>query len=170
MVAMDTKAQGPQQIASYMDDPPPRGLFSRLARVALHMARLQEESMAAIDLRFADYTVLAILYREAVPEGLPVSRLADLVLRPMGSITQVLDRLVRSELVRREPDPKDRRMVLIAITEEGERVARRGAEVYDRVHARVLAEMDREEVEQIDRGVRQLLEALEADLERAVED
>jgi DNA-binding MarR family transcriptional regulator len=151
-------------IAPYLDEPPPRGLFTRLARVALHISRLQEEAMSAIELRFSDYTVLATLYKEDVPGGLPVSRLADLVLRPMGSITQVLDRLARQGLVRREPDPSDRRMVLIAITEEGERIARRGAEVYDRVHARVLEGMEPEELARVDEGIRRLLEALERDL------
>ena len=85
--------------------------------------------MGAIDLRVSDDTVLATLYKQDVPGGLPVSRLADLVLRPMGSITQVLDRLAKQDLLRREPDPSDRRMVLIAITEQGERVAQRGATI-----------------------------------------
>jgi DNA-binding MarR family transcriptional regulator len=161
---MSTQTDLSRPIAPYLDESPPRGLFTRLARVALHMARLQEESMRAIDLRFADYTVLATLRKEAVPEGLPVSRLADLVLRPMGSITQVIDRLAKLGLVERRPDPKDRRMVLLAITEEGERIARHGASVYDKVHARVLDGMESEELELVDGGIRRLLEALEEDL------
>ncbi len=157
-------------IAPYLDEAPPRGLFTRLARVALHVSRLQEEAMRAVDLRFSDYTVLATLFKEDVPGGLPVSRLADLVLRPMGSITQVLDRLAKQGLVRREPDPSDRRMVLIAITEEGEQVARRGAAVYDRVHARVLEGMTPEELAQVDFGIRRLLEALELDSANQADD
>ena len=120
--------------------------------------------MRAIDLRFADYMVLATLRKEDVKEGLPVSRLADLVLRPMGSITQVVDRLAKLDLVRRLPDPRDRRRVLIAITEEGERVALKGASVYDRVHARVVDGMDPDELAQVDQGIRRLLTALEADM------
>ena len=161
---MSSGAHLESPVAPYLDEPPPRGLFTRLARVALHMSRLQEESMRAIDLRFSDYTVLATLRKEAVKEGLPVSRLAELVLRPMGSITQVVDRLAKLDLVRREPDPRDRRMVLIAITEEGERVALHGASVYDAIHLRVVAEMDPAELDQIDQGVRRLLETLEADM------
>ena len=157
-------------IAPYLDEAPPRGLFTRLARVALHVSRLQDEAMRAVDLRFSDYTVLATLYKEDVPGGLPVSRLADLVLRPMGSITQVLDRLAKQDLVRRAPDPSDRRMVLIAITEEGERVARRGATVYDRVHARVLEGMAPDDLTQVDQGIRRLLEALELDSANQADD
>ena len=164
---METRPPLDPPVTAYLDEPPPRGLFTRLARVALHMARLQEESMRAIDLRFADYTVLATLRKEGVKEGLPVSWLAELVLRPMGSITQVVDRLEKLDLVRRELDPRDRRMVLIAITEEGERVALHGASVYDQIHARVVEEMDPEELDQVDRGIRRLLNALENDISGA---
>ena len=163
---MKTKKDRRPPIAPYLDEPPPRGLFTRLARVALHTARLQEESMRAIDLRFSDYTVLATLRKEGVEEGLPVSRLAELVLRPMGSFTQVIDRLARLDLVRRLTAPNDRRMVLIAITDEGERVALHGASVYDRIHSRVLEGLDPKHLDQIDRGVRLLLEALEEDMQK----
>jgi len=153
--------------ASYLDDPPPRGLFTRLARVALHLARLQQESVDPIALRFSDYTVLATLMKEQAGEGLPVSRLAELVLRPMGSITQIVDRLTRDGLVDRRLDPQDRRMVRIALSAEGEALARRGAAIYDEVHARVLEGVAAEEVERIDAAIRGLLELLERDQETA---
>jgi hypothetical protein len=57
------------------------------------MTCLQEESIRDHDLRYSDYTVLATLEKEGAKDGIPVSRLADLVLRPMGSITQIVDRL-----------------------------------------------------------------------------
>lgn len=120
--------------------------------------------MRAIDLRFSDYTVLATLRKEEAKDGLPVSRLAELVLRPMGSITQIVDRLAKLGLVKREPDPRDRRMVLIAMTDEGDQLAARGAAVYDEVHARVVEEMESDELDQVDRGIRRLLNALENDL------
>ena len=160
---MDTGSRSPEAAAPYMTAPPPRGLFTRLARVALHLTRLQEESIRDLDLRYSDYTVLATLEKEGAKDGLPVSRLADLVLRPMGSITQIVDRLARAELVERVPDPRDRRMVLIAITSEGERVALRGSEVYDRIQARVLDGMQPDELGDVDRAIRRLLEAFEAD-------
>ena len=61
-------------------------------------------------------------------------------------------------------------MVLIAITEEGERVALQGASVYDRVHARVLEGMEPQELEQVDQGIRRLLARLEDDLLRSKQD
>lgn len=166
---MDRRDESPQPVPPYLTAPPPAGLFTRLARVALHLTRLQEESIDGLDLRYSDYTVLATLEKEGARDGLPVSRLAQLVLRPMGSITQVLDRLAKAALVERIPDPNDRRMVLIAITEEGRRVAQRGTQVYEDIQRRVLADISPDELEAVDRGVRRLLEALESDQARAPE-
>ncbi len=126
--------------------------------------------MRAVDLRFADFTVLATLAKESARDGLPVSRLAELVLRPMGSITQVVDRLEKLDLVERQPDPRDRRMVLIALTKEGARVAEQGGAVYDRVHARVLESMAPAEIEEVDRAIRLLLDRLDDDLFEKLED
>ena len=99
-------------LPDYVLDPSPLALFTRLQRVGLHLERLQAEAMAEIDMTFADYTLVATLHREPAPHTLPVSRLAELVLRPMGSITQVVDRLERAGLVTRRFDPDDRRRVL----------------------------------------------------------
>jgi DNA-binding MarR family transcriptional regulator len=158
---MDRRSEPLESDASYMTAPPPRGLFTRLARVALHLTRVQEESIRDLGLRYRDYTVLATLEKEGAKDGLPVSRLADLVLRPMGSITQIVDRLAKAGLVERIPDPRDRRMVLIAITAEGERVALHGGEVYDGIQVRVLEGMELDELGEVDLAICRLLEAFE---------
>ncbi len=160
---MDRREATLEPIPAYLTAPPPAGLFTRLARAALHLARLQEESIDGLDLLYSDFTVLATLEKEDAHAGLPVSRLAQLVLRPMGSITHILDRLAKADLVERIPDPRDRRMVLIAITDEGRRVARQGSHVYEGIQRRILADMAPAELETVDRGVRRLLEALESD-------
>ncbi len=80
-------------LPAYVLDPSPLAMFTRLQRVGLHLEALQDEAMAEIGLTFSDYTILATLHREPPPHRLPVSRLAELVLRPMGSITQVVDRI-----------------------------------------------------------------------------
>jgi DNA-binding MarR family transcriptional regulator len=79
----------------------------------------------------------------------------------MGSITQLVDRLAREGLVTREADPRDRRKVRIALTEEGARIAQRGARVYDRIHALALEGVPPEALDRIDDGVRELLDILE---------
>ena len=146
-----------------LNEPPPRGLFTRLARVALHLSRLQEESIEGLSLKYSDYTVLNTLRRFGEDGGLPVVRLARLVLRPVGSMTLILDRLEQTGLIERRADPDDRRSVLIMLTPRGEDVSRRGADAYDTIQARVLDGVESPNLERIDVAIRELLEALEAD-------
>ena len=151
------------ELPDYVLDPSPSAVFTRLQRVGLHLERLQAEAMAEIDMTFADYTLLATLHREPAPHALPVSRLAELVLRPMGSITQVVDRLERASLVARHLDANDRRRVLIELTATGVDLAERGDKAYRVSRERVLASLGPAEVADIDRAVTTMLLALEAD-------
>lgn len=153
-------------LPDYVLDPSPLAMFTRLQRVGLHLERLQAEAMAEIDMTFADYTLLATLHREPAPYALPVSRLAELVLRPMGSITQVVDRLERADLVERRLDPGDRRRVLIALTVAGVDLAERGDKAYRVSRERVLADLATAEVTRIDSAIASLLATLESDQER----
>ncbi|MDG2025504.1 MAG: MarR family transcriptional regulator [Acidimicrobiales bacterium] len=150
-------------LPDYVLDPSPLAMFTRLQRVGLHLERLQAEAMAAVDMSFADYTLLATLHREPAPHALPVSRLAELVIRPMGSITQVVDRLERSGLVCRQLDPGDRRRVLIELTAEGIDLAARGDDAYRVSRERVLAELPEADLVRVDGAITRLLAVLESD-------
>jgi DNA-binding MarR family transcriptional regulator len=150
-------------LPDYVLDPSPLAMFTRLHRVGLHLERLQEEAMDEIEMTFADYTIIATLHRERSPHALPVSRLAELVLRPMGSITQVVDRLERAGLVARGLDPDDRRRVLIELTAAGVDVAERGDDAYRLSRERVLARLDTAHLAKIDTAVFALLDLLEQD-------
>ena len=149
------------ELPDYVLDPSPLAVFTRLQRVGLHLERLQAEAMAEIDMTFADYTLIATLHREPVPHALAVSRLAELVLRPMGSITQLVDRLERSGLVARRFDPDDRRRVLIELTDAGVEIAELGDKSYRVARERVLAALSTTEVDRIDSAVTTMLLALE---------
>ena len=81
--------------------------------------------------------------------------------RAGGKTQQVTLILAGKMLVTRETDPHDRRMVRVALTDEGARIAQRGARVYDRIHARALEGVAAKTLDRIDDGVRELLDALE---------
>ena len=153
----------PADLPDYVLDPSPLAMFTRLQRVGLHLERLQAEAMDVVGMTFADYTIVATLHREPVPHALPVSRLADLVLRPMGSITQVIDRLERAGMVERDFDADDRRRVLIGLTQAGIRVAETGDNAYRVSRERVLARLEPSERAEVDAAVFALLDVLEQD-------
>jgi DNA-binding MarR family transcriptional regulator len=150
-------------LPAYVLDPSPLAMFTRLQRVGLHLERLQAEAMASIGMSFADYTIVATLHREPAPHALPVTRLAELVLRPMGSITQVVDRLEASGLVRRRLDADDRRRVLIELTAAGTDLAVRGDRAYRGCRERILAAVGETRLAEIDGAITALLGVMERD-------
>lgn len=161
--ALSDTALSDTALPAYVLDPSPLALFTRLQRVGLHLERLQAEAMAEVGMSFGDYTLLATLHREGAPHRLPVSRLAELVLRPMGSITQIVDRLEKAALIERRFDPEDRRRVLIELTAEGLAMAERGDEAYGVVRQRVLDLLDEPTIAAADGAITGLLAALEFD-------
>lgn len=146
-----------------LDHDDPAALFTRLQRVVMHLETLQHESMQDFDITFGDFVILATLRKEPAPHELPVTRLAEYILRPMGSITQAVDRVEKRGLVRRSPDARDRRKVLIALTDDGVTFAEEAFGAYEDVRNRVLDRLTGAEQRSIDDAVTRLLEALEAD-------
>lgn len=67
-------------------------------------------------LTVSQFAVLEILYHKG---DLRISEIIDKILSTGGNMTVVIDNLVKVNLVKRCTDPKDRRVNLISITEEG---------------------------------------------------
>jgi DNA-binding MarR family transcriptional regulator len=72
-------------------------------------------------LTLPQFDVLAELAR-ADAGGFTFVELSRLLLVTSGNLTGIVDRLVQQSLVERRPDPKDRRVIRVALTEKGRRV------------------------------------------------
>lgn len=115
-------------------DHSPVGVVGRISRLARELEQRLEPVFAAHGLEGGLYDLLATLRRSGPPYRLrPTDLTATLMLTSSGT-TKRLDRLERLGLITREPDPGDRRGVLIALTDEGRRV----------VDATVAAHLDNE--------------------------
>jgi len=110
----------------------------------------------------AAFAVLAALFRSGPPYRLKVSELADQTLVSTGGMTQRLDRLEASGLIRRERDRVDRRAVFAQLTEEGRRRARAAAVAHFEHENRMLALLDTSQREQLAQALRLLEESLAA--------
>ena len=141
----------------------PAALFTRLQRVVILLEHLQVEAVRRFDISFRDFVILATLRKEPAPHELPVTRLAEYVLRPMGSISQAIDRVERRGLVRRRTASTDRRKVIVTLTDTGRQFADETLAAYDEIRDRVFARLGAEDLEVVDRSVMLLLDALEAD-------
>ena len=143
-------------------EPGSLGLFTTLARTALFLQALQRECLAGQGLAFSEYSVLRLL-QIASQRRLAPSILAEKIVCTTGAMTKIVDRLQRSGLVERGPDPTDRRGVLVEITALGQRTADDGARTYRAGRERVLARLGEREAEHIQNSLHRLLEVLEND-------
>jgi len=68
--------------------------------------------------------------------------LADEVGVSVPTTTGLVDRLAREGLVERRPHPSDRRIVLVGLTDEGRRVAKRAAAYLAEMMGKLLADLE----------------------------
>jgi DNA-binding MarR family transcriptional regulator len=77
-----------------------------------------DQSMTKAGISQAQASVLVVL--KSVGRPLPLSRLARLLVQEAQSVTSLVDRLENRGLVRRVPDSRDRRVINVQLTGEGE--------------------------------------------------
>lgn len=100
-------------------DVEPLHVLSRIARLAKQQARLRDAAFAAHGLDSWEFDVLAALRRAGDPYELSPGQLVAETLVTSGTMTTRVDRLIGRDLVRRRPDPRDRRGVLVQLTDTG---------------------------------------------------
>lgn len=104
-----------------------------------------------------EYDVLYTLSKCPVP--IRQSELERHVLLSQPAISRLVDRLVDRELVRRSPDPADRRGILLALTEAGRSMQRRiGVRHARDVVRAVTARLNRSEIAELQRLAGKLAE------------
>src|SRR5215471_12129347 len=97
----------------------PMQVLSRISRLARHLDRERRGAFAAHDLESWEFDVLAALRRQGPPYELSPGALLRATLVTSGTMTNRIDRLEDRGLVRRRPDPQDKRGVLVTLTAAG---------------------------------------------------
>ena len=97
----------------------PMEVLSRVSRVSRHLDVARRAAFAQHGIEGWEFDVLAALRRAGPPYQLSPGRLVRETLVTSGTMTNRVDRLAGRDLVRRLPDPRDRRGVLVQLTEQG---------------------------------------------------
>src|SRR4051812_14953271 len=142
-------------------DPAPMGVFGRISRLA---ALLQHELEAVFDrygLVRGDLDVLATLRGAGPPYRLTPGELTRATMVTTGGMTKRLDRLEARGLVRRDPDPTDRRGRLIGLTDQGRTLVDEVVQAELDNEERLLARLPTRDRERLARLLRSLLLQLE---------
>ncbi|MFI5566560.1 MarR family winged helix-turn-helix transcriptional regulator [Streptomyces sp. NPDC051740] len=97
-------------------------VFGRVFRLARAMGDRMEKEYAKYGISRGEFDVLATLRRSGEPYTLSPRQLSATLMLTTGGMTGRLDKLERAGLLRRSPDPHDRRGLQVTLTEAGLRL------------------------------------------------
>jgi len=95
------------------------GIVDRIAFLNKRIKRMLEETLAEFGLNIGEWHVLSALWNSGEPFRSSPGYLAKRAELTSGAMTNRLDGLEAEGLVRRLPDPDDRRGVIVELTPEG---------------------------------------------------
>jgi DNA-binding MarR family transcriptional regulator len=133
---------------------------ARLSRIGAHLARRQEEVFGRFGLGRGEVGLLSALRITPTHRDSP-TRLARGLMLSSAGITSRIDRLEHRGLVRRLPDPNDRRGVIIELTDEGLAIVDAAVSANTASDLQLLERLNAAEVAQLEQILRKLLGGLE---------
>lgn len=113
-----------------------------LVRAEKAVVRALTKALAPLDLKIAQLDVLMNIHRHP---GISQHDLARRLLVGRSNITMLFPQLEKQGLLRRESDPKDKRVMRMHLTAEGEARLEKALKVYSALIERVMAQSSDEE-------------------------
>jgi DNA-binding MarR family transcriptional regulator len=139
----------------------PHDLLVALLLVQSSLERRSEAFFQPFGLTSAQFNILNLLgHREGKMDQ---SALVDLLLVGKSSISIVLNRMVRDELIKREEHPKDRRQVVLTLTPKGRALWRKISPRYEASVEKVFGSLPTTRRKQFLDGLKALHEAFLAE-------
>jgi DNA-binding MarR family transcriptional regulator len=135
----------------------PVAVFSRLSRLSRHLDLARRDAFTRHGIESWEFDVLAALRRAGTPYELSPGRLLRETLVTSGTMTNRVDRLAARGFVERNPDPEDRRGVLVRLTPDGKQAVDGAFEALLEAEATFLAELTEAEQQQLADLLRHLL-------------
>ncbi|QNP72691.1 MarR family transcriptional regulator [Streptomyces roseirectus] len=132
-------------------------VFGRISRIARAMGDRAERAYAPFGISRGEFDVLATLRRSGEPYSLSPRELSSTLMLTTGGMTGRLDKLERAGLLRRSPDPTDRRALRVTLTGDGLQVVDQAVAAGLAVQQGVIATLDTEKVGQLADLLRELM-------------
>lgn len=132
-------------------------VFGRVFRLSRAMGDRMEKTYARLGISRGEFDVLATLRRSGAPYALSPRQLSATLMLTTGGMTGRLDKLERAGLLRRSPDPHDRRALQVTLTEKGLVLVDEAVGAGLDVQTEALSSLDEEQAGQLADLLRQLL-------------
>lgn len=130
-------------------DPSPFGIYGRIWRLSTTLLGDAEQWLKPIGLTFESFSLIVTLRRSGPPYELNPTALYRESLLSSGAITNRIDRVEREGLVKRLPDPNDRRGTIVRLTAKGRALADRSIKLHFEALAETLSALDHAERKQL---------------------
>jgi DNA-binding MarR family transcriptional regulator len=144
-------------------DVAPLAVLSRIDRLAHHLDGARARAFATHELTRWEFDVLAALRRAGAPYQLTPGKLLSQTLVTSGTMTNRIDRLAQRGLVAREPDPVDRRSILVVLTPTGLALVDAALETLLDFERAILEPVPARDIAALTAGLRVLLAQFEAE-------
>lgn len=138
----------------------PMGILERTPRLAKYINREIGKTVAKFGLNPGEFDVLATLRRSGKPYQLSPTELYNSMMVSSGTMTHRIDGLERVKLVKRIPDPSDRRSALIHLTEKGFNLVEKSVEAHVKNGHCILSVLNTSELETLNMLLSKLLVSL----------
>ncbi|MET7738948.1 MarR family transcriptional regulator [Streptomyces sp. NPDC005385] len=134
-------------------------VFVRVFRISRTLGDRMEKAYARHGISRGEFDVLATLRRSDAPYTLSPRQLSATLMLTTGGMTGRLDKLERAGLLRRSPDPHDRRGLQVTLTDEGLRLIDEAVGTGLAVQTAALSALDGDQATQLAALLRPLLAA-----------
>ena len=142
-------------------DASPMGIVGRISRLSLVVEKELEPVFEQWGLNHWSFDMLATLRRAGAPYQLSPTELFRSMMVTSGTMTNRIDRLAEKGLVRRIPDPEDRRGILVELTDQGRELIDSALISHVATEARPIQPLSREEQSTLTVLLRKWLSTLE---------
>lgn len=142
--------------------PEVEGVVDRMSAIGKHISRIFEDTLAHHGLTHGEYKVLMQLATAPDHSRLSAGDLSRALMLSSGGMTSRLDKLERAGLIRRLPDPADRRGVLVELTDKGAQVSDRAVAEQAHKEIDVLSALSPRELTHLNDLLRKVLVSLES--------
>ncbi len=137
------------------------GIVSRIDLIQKYLRRTHDETLEQFGLTWGDVKVLGSLRYGGEPYRSTPGRLGGHLGLSSGAITARLDKMESAGLIRRLPDPADRRGIIVELTDRGKELWEQSISVQADKESTVAATLSERDQERLNDLLRRLLLAFE---------
>ena len=120
-------------------------VFELVDRVGKRLTQLQRQTIRETDLTPTQYSMLGLLWER---DRRQLNELASACCCSPSTVTGIVDTLEKKGLVSREPNPEDRRSLLVRLTEQGQAL-KDSTPTLDRIFKNCCAGIEPDELRQL---------------------